>query len=336
MPSATTPASRWSGRGSNLGFSAGNNAGARICDRRLRRVPQRRHQRWPPTGSRSSSRWPTSGRRPRRRVDARLERCTRRLRRGAGELRGPWLLPALRRAASKRVDTGRAADPLRRAAAPCCSPRRLRVRAAGGTSRRSPTTRMWSSAGDCGSSATRSGWPLARWSTTSTTGRPRPASRRGSRAFERNGLRMIYALLEDDTLQRVLPAALLLAAIARCWQHPSAGRRRRGYRTASAALPPSPRPSGPLRHALIQRGARREPRRRREPAEAGHWRPGRRRPRHRARHEGRAGTDAARDRAILIERAGLARSLDGRRSACQPRRRGPARHPGLPATCCRS
>lgn len=77
------------------------------------------------------------------------------------------------------------------------------------------------------------------------------------RAFERNGLRMIYALLEEDRLQRVLPAALLMAIDRAMLTTPfsraaddeqPAGRR--------AMLPSLPNLSGPLRHALIQRGAR--------------------------------------------------------------------------------
>jgi hypothetical protein len=42
-----------------------------------------------------------------------------------------------------------------------------------------------------------------------TSGDTSPAR---ARAFERNALRMLYSLLDDEALQRVLPAALLLAA----------------------------------------------------------------------------------------------------------------------------
>ena len=78
------------------------------------------------------------------------------------------------------------------------------------------------------------------------------------RAFERNGLRMIYALLEEERLQRVLPAALLMAIDRALLATPfsraaeddeSDGR--------EPALPSLQSLSGPLRHALIQRGARR-------------------------------------------------------------------------------
>lgn len=77
------------------------------------------------------------------------------------------------------------------------------------------------------------------------------------RAFERNGLRMIYALLEEERLQRVLPAALLMAIdramLTTPFSRAADDEQPSGHR---ALLPSLPNLSGPLRHALIQRGAR--------------------------------------------------------------------------------
>jgi GT2 family glycosyltransferase len=81
------------------------------------------------------------------------------------------------------------------------------------------------------------------------------------RAFERNALRMLYSLLDDEALQRVLPAALLLAAdrallgtpFSRTAEHDATGtwaavRHRLRPRVAYIRL----------LHALSQRGARRQ------------------------------------------------------------------------------
>lgn len=77
------------------------------------------------------------------------------------------------------------------------------------------------------------------------------------RAFERNGLRMIYALIEQERLQRVLPAALLMAVdralLATPFSRAAEGQEPDERR---AVLPSLQSLSGPLRHALIQRGAR--------------------------------------------------------------------------------
>ncbi|MEZ5419471.1 MAG: glycosyltransferase family 2 protein [Vicinamibacterales bacterium] len=76
------------------------------------------------------------------------------------------------------------------------------------------------------------------------------------RAFERNGLRMIYALLDDDHLRRALPAALLLAAdralLGTAFSRAAAGEAGAGHVPALAASV-----AAAARHALVQRGARR-------------------------------------------------------------------------------
>jgi GT2 family glycosyltransferase len=78
------------------------------------------------------------------------------------------------------------------------------------------------------------------------------------RAFERNGFRMIYALLEEEHLQRVLPAALLMAIDRALLATPfSRAAEQDDANGHGAALPSLQSVSGPLRHALIQRGARR-------------------------------------------------------------------------------
>ncbi len=91
-----------------------------------------------------------------------------------------------------------------------------------------------------------------------TSGTESPAR---ARAFERNALRMIYALLEESTLQRVLPAALLLAAdrilLATPFSRAQAGEPGRP-RTRRLALPSPHALKASLRHALIMRGARRD------------------------------------------------------------------------------
>jgi GT2 family glycosyltransferase len=76
------------------------------------------------------------------------------------------------------------------------------------------------------------------------------------RAFERNGLRMIYALLEEDRLQRVLPAALLMAVDRALLATPFSRAAEDDELHSGVALPSLQSLSGPLRHALIQRGAR--------------------------------------------------------------------------------
>lgn len=92
-----------------------------------------------------------------------------------------------------------------------------------------------------------------------TSGRESPPR---ARAFERNALRMIYALLEDETLRRVLPAALLLATDRVLLETP--------FSRAQESAPEQDG-SAPVRHrvplhaikirllqALGQRGARRQ------------------------------------------------------------------------------
>jgi GT2 family glycosyltransferase len=78
-----------------------------------------------------------------------------------------------------------------------------------------------------------------------------------ARAFERNGLRMIYALLEEGRLQRVLPAALLLsmdrALLATPFSRAAEGE---AEAPSGLGLPSVQAVTAPLRHALIQRGAR--------------------------------------------------------------------------------
>jgi GT2 family glycosyltransferase len=77
-----------------------------------------------------------------------------------------------------------------------------------------------------------------------------------ARAFERNGLRMIYALLEEERLRRVLPAALLLAADRALLATPFSRAAESEQDPGGIALPPLHALTGPLRNALIQRGAR--------------------------------------------------------------------------------
>jgi GT2 family glycosyltransferase len=78
-----------------------------------------------------------------------------------------------------------------------------------------------------------------------------------ARAFERNGLRMIYALLEEERLQRVLPAALLLATDRALLATPlSRAAEDEAEVPGPLGLPSLQAVAGPLRHALIQRGAR--------------------------------------------------------------------------------
>lgn len=77
-----------------------------------------------------------------------------------------------------------------------------------------------------------------------------------ARSFERNGLRMIYALLDDDALRRILPAALLLAAdraiLGTAFSRAAAaGDDAGGAPGLVASL------SAAARHALVRRGARR-------------------------------------------------------------------------------
>src|SRR5690606_33384443 len=89
-----------------------------------------------------------------------------------------------------------------------------------------------------------------------TSGAESPAR---ARAFERNALRMLYALLEEETLQRVLPAALLLASdrllLATPFSRAHAGS---DAGSGGLSLPSTPAMKASLRHALIQRGARRD------------------------------------------------------------------------------
>jgi hypothetical protein len=81
------------------------------------------------------------------------------------------------------------------------------------------------------------------------------------RALDRNALRMLYTHLEEKTLQRVLPAALLLAAdralLATPFSRAADGPSRTAFGTVARRLRP-----GVLKirllHALSQRGARRK------------------------------------------------------------------------------
>lgn len=92
-----------------------------------------------------------------------------------------------------------------------------------------------------------------------TSGGESPAR---ARAFERNALRMLYALLEEDTLRRVLPAALLLATDRLLLETPFS----RAHEDVAREREPGPgRDRVPLRaikirllQALSQRGARRQ------------------------------------------------------------------------------
>jgi GT2 family glycosyltransferase len=89
-----------------------------------------------------------------------------------------------------------------------------------------------------------------------TSGAASPAR---ARAFERNALRMIYALLEDSTLQRVLPTALLLA-VDRILLSTPFSRAHAGERDGDTglSLPSAEALKASFRHALIRRGARRD------------------------------------------------------------------------------
>jgi GT2 family glycosyltransferase len=88
-----------------------------------------------------------------------------------------------------------------------------------------------------------------------TSGAESPAR---ARAFERNALRMVYALLEESTLQQVLPTALLLASDRIVLRTPFS-RANDGDPGGNGGLSLSSAPAikASLRHALIQRGARR-------------------------------------------------------------------------------
>jgi GT2 family glycosyltransferase len=77
-----------------------------------------------------------------------------------------------------------------------------------------------------------------------------------ARAFERNGLRMIYPLPDDDRLRQMLPAALLLAAdraiLGTPFSRAAADDDGAGTAPALAAAV-----TAAARHALVRRGARR-------------------------------------------------------------------------------
>ncbi len=77
-----------------------------------------------------------------------------------------------------------------------------------------------------------------------------------ARAFERNGLRMIYALLDEDNLRRMLPAALLLAA-DRAILGTAFSRAATAADGAGSAPGLAATVSAAARHALVRRGARR-------------------------------------------------------------------------------
>lgn len=85
-----------------------------------------------------------------------------------------------------------------------------------------------------------------------------PGSAARARAFERNGLRMIYSLLDDGNLRRVLPVALLLAA-DRAILGTEFSRAAADDRDDAAGSAPglAPAVSAAVRHALVRRGARR-------------------------------------------------------------------------------
>lgn len=87
------------------------------------------------------------------------------------------------------------------------------------------------------------------------------ASAPRDRALDRNALRMLYTHLEEDTLQRVLPAALMLAADRALLGTPFSRAAEEGSRTAFGTLARRLRPRVlkiRLLHALSQRGARRQ------------------------------------------------------------------------------
>ncbi len=77
-----------------------------------------------------------------------------------------------------------------------------------------------------------------------------------ARAFERNGLRMIYALLAEDNLRRLLPAALLLAA-DRAILGTDFSRAASADDGAGGAPSLAATVAAAARHALVRRGARR-------------------------------------------------------------------------------
>jgi GT2 family glycosyltransferase len=92
-----------------------------------------------------------------------------------------------------------------------------------------------------------------------TSGKESPAR---ARAFERNALRMVYSLLEDETLRRVLPAALLLAADRLLLDTPFSRAAEdvtthRGFPSPRMRIQPRAIKIR-LLHALSQRGARRQ------------------------------------------------------------------------------
>jgi|GEM_PF-727664 len=77
-----------------------------------------------------------------------------------------------------------------------------------------------------------------------------------ARAFERNGLRMVYALLDDDHLRHMLPAALLLAA-DRAILGTAFSRAATADDGAGGAPGLAASVAAAARHALVRRGARR-------------------------------------------------------------------------------
>ena len=205
MPGATTIRT-----GRNLGFSAGNNAGARAASGEYL-LFLNDDTRVAPTA-----------------VGALVDVAERRRAAAVGAVMLDWSgeridfaggLVNFEGRASRCVTASPSPAPRSRrrrrsspAAARRCCAARSSSRPAAGTSRRLPTTRTSSSAGACACSATTCGWRRARSCSTSTTARSGTGSAARARAFERNGLRMIYALLDDDHLRHMLPAALLLAA----------------------------------------------------------------------------------------------------------------------------
>ena len=83
-----------------------------------------------------------------------------------------------------------------------------------------------------------------------------PGSAARARAFERNGLRMLYALLDDDHLRHILPAALLLTA-DRAILGTAFSRAATAGDGAGSAPGLAASMAAAARHALVRRGARR-------------------------------------------------------------------------------
>jgi hypothetical protein len=184
-------------------------------------------------------------------------RHAHRLRRRPREFRGPWILPRLRRPVAQRT---LAEEPLLFGCGAAVLFRRDVFEAAGG----------WDEGTFAYYEDVELGWRLwllghEVWFAPDavvhhrhhgTSGGADPARQR---AFDRNALRMLYTHLEDATLQRVFPAALLLAADRALLSTPfsRAGTARTPLEWLRARLRPgSLKPQ--VFQALSRRGARRD------------------------------------------------------------------------------